>query len=302
LEVKPNSSEPMAAAAPVKTRGEKLFDWLTYGGLNGVGTFIITIPFADWGNRKVFDSWSKGLVETFKLSKGTARTAVSATTLGIGGTVMLLPVYIAEHYKKPISEWLNRRFGNEQEQKMKVENLAPQTVGSLIKGRLVAWCAVFSGFKGAELISKAMGKGDALQQFEQRFGEKVCKVLDTPMHDKAIMETARAEGKSLENAWKLAETKTYRYGKLGALDIFATTAATSILYVTSRIFAKRREAARAERETMKPLVKASVAADLVKEDTSVSSGLTDMPVTMITGDKQNSGAIHHAAAQHGAQI
>ena len=28
------------------SKGERLFDWITYGGMAGLGTFLITIPIA----------------------------------------------------------------------------------------------------------------------------------------------------------------------------------------------------------------------------------------------------------------
>ncbi len=37
----------------------------------------------------------------------------------------------------------------------------------------------------------------------------------------------------------MEETKAFRYGKIAALDVFATTAAATLLYIGSRIFADR---------------------------------------------------------------
>lgn len=263
-----------APAKPRKTIGEKIFDWGTYGGLNGVGTFLLTIPLADWGNRKIFDSWSKGLNEKFKIGPNTATNIVKSTTLAIGGTVMLLPVYLAERNKKPISEWLNQKFGNHEEKKAQVENPAPQTPGSLIKGRLLAWCAVFLGFKSMEW----MGKGEALQKFEQDFGKKTCAVLGKLTHVNNV------------------ETTAFRWGKLAALDIFATAAATSILYVTSHVFAKQQ--ARAQKKPSPYPV--NISGQLAAARGDAITLTESVPQTAIQGEKTHPGVVvaPTAVAQH----
>ena len=40
------TAEHKASGPPRRSRGERAFDWITYGGFAGVGTFVVTVPFA----------------------------------------------------------------------------------------------------------------------------------------------------------------------------------------------------------------------------------------------------------------
>lgn len=221
-------------APPPKTRGETLFDLGVYGGINGVGTFIATIPLAYWsiygGGAKHFDRASQYLEGT-GMSAKSIKNALTTTALGLGGTVMLLPVRLAEGYRQPIVNALNKHFGEKHDQTATPLADPTQTWSSLILGRLTAWGAVFGGFKLMEYGSKAIGKPQALEHFEESFGQKLCNFLGKATHDAAGVET-----------------KAYRYGKLAALDVFATTAASLLLYSGSRFFAERRDYRHAVKE------------------------------------------------------
>ncbi len=297
---------PVAAPAkPARTHGDKLFDRWIYAGLNGVGTFILTIPLAYWGDHgggKAFFKKCASYLEKWGADPKNAETAVRATTLGIGGTVMILPVYVAEHFRKPIVTWFNQHFGSDKDKKTVVENPAPQTFGSILKGRLVAWCAVFSGFKLMGALSKWLRNPAALGNFETIVGEEVCKRLgDKPTHNVAAMEKAIAEEtkkngaaltKEAMNEIKVAhETKMFSYGKLGALDVFATAAATSILYVTSRIFAKQR-AQKAQLASEKPSVTREAVVPMADATGDAPPTLNaSQPESTISGERHAAGMV-----------
>jgi len=303
----PHATEP--AKAPARTHGDKLFDRWIYAGLNGVGTFILTIPLAYWGDhgkgQKAFKNAAEKL-ETWGMNPKNAETVVRTSTLGIGGTVMVLPVWVAEHFRKPIVGWFNQNFGSDKDKTAEVENTAPQTVASLLKGRVVAWLAVFSGFKLFGYGAKAAGHPEALQNFETKFGEGAMKLLGKPTHDFAALEKETASivaagenvAEKLAKATAKHETKAFRFAKIGALDVFATTAATSILYVTSRIFAKRRAEHRSDMG--QPLAFApnqGVAADALPAEASVPMN-PSAPALTVSGEKIHPGVIAQDPVLH----
>ena len=293
----PQNLEPTQAEQPKKpmrTHGDKLFDRWIYAGLNGVGTFILTIPLAYWGDhgkgKQAFGNGAKWMNKNLNMDVKVAERAIGTTTLGLGGTVMVLPVWLAEHYRKPIVEWFNKHFGNEKDRHAVVENPAPQTFGTLLKGRVVAWLAVFSGFTGFAAASKALGHEHALDNFKTWFGKNTCKLIGKETHDPAVLAELKVAGKTAEEALKGAETKAYHYAKLGALDIFATTAATSILYVTSRVFAKRKaKHDQIAATTAKMPIPAS--ADIVEAGVKGSTQATSLPSKTIAGEKIPAGVI-----------
>ncbi len=267
-------SQPSPAPSPRKTRGDVLFDRWLYGGLNGVGTFLLTLPLAYWGDhgggKATFQKFSNFLKERTPLSEQTAKTVVRATTLGLGGTVMVIPVRMIEGIRTPIVQALNRRYGSPEDQAVGAQVVAPQTWGSQLKGRAVAWTVVFGSFKAIEGI----GFGKKMEQFEHWVAEHIiCKALKQPLRD------------AMGN-----ESKAFRYGKLAALDAFATAAAAMLFYTGTRFFASHRseekQAQLAERYSQNG---AHVLADAAGE--RASSTIDAIPQTMVHGEKQHPGLV-----------
>lgn len=230
----PEAAAPVAEPRRHRSVGERIFDWSVYGGIAGVGAFVATVPAAyllKYGRLQWFDqSLSKGFERILKAvgpaswdhAKVGAKMATT-TTLMQGGNAMLLPIGIAEKYKVPIVEKINHALGDHTPP-AQVEDTQKQTWGSLIKARVMAWVVVFTSFTTAGwFVPKSF------QMFETEFGERVCKLLRRPT----------------EIAGK--ETKTFIYGKIGALDIFATAAAAVLLYIGGHIFAERAEERRERR-------------------------------------------------------
>ena len=220
----------LAPAEPVKrpkTRGDKLFDRLVYGVMNGIGTFVLTVPLAYWaehgkgpiGGKQYFDQ-AKTWLEAKKLSPKSSRDILMTSSLFLGGTLMVLPVRLAEAFRPQIVKRLNG--GETAEAEAAAVALPPQTWGSLIKARLVAWGVVFSSFKLVQYGTKAIGKPEALGTFEDWFANKACGLL------------------KLEKGTAEAPSRAFRYGRIAALDLFATAASATLLYVGSRFFARHR--------------------------------------------------------------
>jgi len=198
------------------SKGEKLFNWLVYGGIAGVTTFVLTVPVAyqakygKWANS--FKSSVKWLERYF--SKQTAEDIMNTHIVGNVGHAMTIPVAIAENYKDPIVTALNKKLGDEQ---------PPQEFPKLnflgvLKSRLLVSAAAFLSIKG---FVKMFG-ASRFDAFERKFSEHiVCKPFGKPTHINGL------------------ETTRFKVGRIAAIDVFVTTAASAMLYVCSRMFARK---------------------------------------------------------------
>lgn len=201
------------------SRGEKIFNWLVYGAVNAVGTFIITLPLGYWTKygsvAKYFERGTNFLVKK-GMNPSMAEPLLSTTALVHGGNLMVAAVKVAEDNKIPIIKKIDEIIGDKTDVAA-LEQQDKQTWPSLIKGRILAWLTVYTALQGTVTFAGA----DKLAAIENGFAKNVvCKMLGRPTH---------VGGR---------ETKTFRYGKLAALDIFATAAAATLLYIGSRFFAK----------------------------------------------------------------
>lgn len=212
-----------------KSAGGRWFDLITYGGFAGVGTFFLTIPIANMFNKggrlhgveKAIENGVKKIGASDNLAHKVAET----TRFMHGGNLMLVPVTLMEHFRTNIVNGLNRMF-NDPTDPESVKDAPQQTIGSIIKGRMVAWCAVFTGFWSAE---KAFP--ETYKTFKRECGERLCQLLRRPV--------------------KLPSgefTKTFHFGESAALDAFATASAATLLYVGSHIFARRAQIRREEKQ------------------------------------------------------
>ena len=147
------------AGKHVKSKGEKLFDRITYAGIAGVGTLVLTVPVAyeiehnpklqpwfNWGVKKAEGLFSH-LPFIANPHKAAAK-AVETTTLMWGGNLMLIPVGLMEHFKVPIVRGFNAMM-KDPTPEIQIEEAPKQTMSSLIKSRMVAWSIVFGSLWSA---------------------------------------------------------------------------------------------------------------------------------------------------------
>lgn len=277
-----------AAPAPAsKSKGEKRFDQLVYGGLAGLGTLILTVPLAErlqhkWGwSQKLLAGMEKrteSLLSTFlsaEKSKKYAQDATSVTALMEGGNVMLLPVGILEHYKVPLVRAANESMGDTTPPE-KIQETPKQTWMSLIQGRLSAWVLVFASLTAASSVFKK-----TFTTYVEECGELGAKLFKTTSHKQIFDEAGKL---------KTVETAPYKYGKIAALDLFATAAAATLLYVGGHFFARRHEQKKEHREAHvgvgKPLRDDTV--EQVAEPVVLASSV---PSVQVSGEKQAQGML-----------
>lgn len=222
-------SQVLEAEAKAKktstSKGEKLFDLLTYGGIGFLGVFAAGIPLGYWakygGGSGMFKRTAQSL-EKSGLSKHAAEDFVMTSVLMQPGNLGLIPIKAMENHKPELVEKFNNMLGDKSSD-ASIDNDPKQTWISLAKSRAVAWLAVFTGFRGAGMI---IGE-EKFEKFSNSFAENiVCKPLGKPTHTPGLAKIAANE------------TKLFRYGKIAALDVFATAAATALLYAGTKFFSK----------------------------------------------------------------
>jgi hypothetical protein len=214
----PQPAQKDTEAVAGKSKGERIFDGITYGGVAGAGVFMASIPFGYWAQynptgQKMIGGIASQLAKVGMSVKSTEQAAMT-TALMQGGNVSIIPIKMLENHKPEIVNALNKALGDKTE--VNFEDAPKQSWGSLIKARLVAWGAVFAGIKGTYMV---VGP-EKFANFENHFGHKICQMLGKPTHIAG------------------QETRAFRMGKIAALDSLATTSAAAILYVSSRVFAK----------------------------------------------------------------
>jgi hypothetical protein len=220
-----------------KSKGEKFFDRAVYGGLAGVGTFLVTLGIAyqlihgkllGGHYTRVVDWVEKKAVQVFSpsTSKKIAKEGVLTSTLMMGGNAMLLPVGLAEHYKTPIVRGLNVTLGDSTPPEA-IEQSPKQTWSSLIQGRLLAWGVVFASLTAA--TSKRFGIPKTFTLFQEEVAEKIYRI------------TQSIKGNPTPALGDITKTTSYKVGHLAAVDVFATAAAAILLYVGGHFFARKHE-------------------------------------------------------------
>ncbi len=253
------------AVAPKKTRGEKLFDMSVYGGINGVVNFLVTIPFAYWLLRGEGTKHMDRAAEKLKdVGVKNPRWITEMLGTSLGGWAMVVPVYVAEHYRKPLVNWFNQKFGSEQDKQAEIVHPPKQTWGSLLKGRLGAMATVTVGFGAANaLFSKQF------RAFENGVAEKLCKVFRK--------DAVNASG---------GHTKAYHLGQMAALDVFATASSATLMYIFSKTFAKKREANKGH-----VAASAAISAPAAVASDPFVVANADMPSKTVAGEKIHPGVI-----------
>jgi hypothetical protein len=159
-----------------------------------------------------------------------AQEILKTTTLSHGGNIMILPIAYAEAHHTQIVDGLNKMTLDPTPVEA-IQAKPKPTLISLLAARIVAWSVVFISFFG---LSKKFEK--TLESFELETGKLLCEKLDNPKTQ--MVETI------VDGVKKIApqESKTFRYGRLAAQDIFATIAAGTLLYFGSHLFARRKYA------------------------------------------------------------
>lgn len=318
------------------SKGEKLFDAIVYGGMNYVGTFLITIPIAyslQFGAaRKLFNGAKNGLMNKLGWGENAASKLLETTALMQGGNVMLIPIQYCEDNKKEIIGKLNEMVGDKAGP-ASIEAAPKQDAWSLLKSRALAWGVVFTSFTtifaiipkkmesfihwSGETAAKIFKKGETHREVPTNLADRKLpnptslKVLEA---EKSALQVIEKEGvdllkginltvekldtkemKAVKNAIAKHETRAFAYGKLAAIDAFATAAAVSLLYMGTRIFGKKHEDGHKDAASIKAPTRITISQDSVLEEKA--------PVVKKAFAERIAQKKEHAAnAEHGVAI
>ncbi|MFM9889579.1 MAG: hypothetical protein ACKVOE_02885 [Rickettsiales bacterium] len=167
-----------------------------------------------------------------------------AVILWWGGTVFAPAMKWMEANRENFANAYNRRFGTADDVAQAHENLKDNPVqnwGDLLKGRMLAFCFAFTAFSSACFLLGRVKTPTASGKYPLKFDwyeDKVGRlVAGLSKEGKAIAQTpmhVELTPKQTENVW-------YRYGKIIALDVYATAMGVVVWNFFSRRSAQQRQ-------------------------------------------------------------
>jgi hypothetical protein len=284
----PDQAQQPAAQKPLpnleKTTGEKWFKVLRFAVAEAVIlTLTAAIAFVAWHGKDKYGpvpNYLKRMQKKFEslIIPASAKdangeilkekkndlgilfgVAAAGTMVTFHGGNLFAPVMKGMQDKREdIVTAINKRWGKPGEVERSHERLkheAKETWGDVIKGRIAAWLTVFVSFFAGDIIAGTDKEGlRRFEKFTTRVGRKVAGITGGE-EGKHIAEMPLRE--LIESPPK---NKSYLFGKILALDVFATTAAIAIWTTISKISAMLRH----EKSDMHREVFADAVADAQK--------------------------------------
>ncbi|MFW0776947.1 MAG: hypothetical protein ACN2B6_04420 [Rickettsiales bacterium] len=279
------------------TTGERKFSWLKFGvaevfilGMTAVIAYVARYGKDKYGAIpnyiKQFEEWFGGKLKVDD-RKGTAKliTGALASTMVTfhGGNVFAPAMKWFENSKGKMVDYFNKKYGTPEELeagRIRVEEEPKQTWTDIIKGRLVAFAIVFTSFVGATAAAgKSVIKDNDGNVLLNKEGKAVKEYRFVKFEDWVGTKFASLtkDGERIANMNKLerignmnAKTNTsYKYGRILALDVYATTAAIIIWNVISKMSANKRHAQSKSTDTVEeqlPLQEPSASPVLVQNE------------------------------------
>lgn len=185
--------------------------------------------FQKWMTNQLLNNPALPLRDKGDYGPRLAHIIAGTTVLMHGGNAFVPVMQMIEERKEAIVTYFNKKLApDEVESGQKRVRAEPeQTWGDLIKSRFIAWFVVFSSLVGADKIFGRGKSGDYhFDKFEHGFGKWLAGLTKN--------------GRQAIEANTLKNNNTYRFGKILALDIYATAAALLIWISTSKFFAMMR--------------------------------------------------------------
>lgn len=163
-----------------------------------------------------------------------------------GGNIFAPVMKWLENSKEGISNYFNRKFGKPGEEEIaheRLKDIPKQTWGDIVKGRMAGFAIVFSSFT---LIDQILNKSKKTNQWRFDWYQEVVGRWMGGLTKKGRemgIGLPKKTGIPLHQplAGAAAENGMYRFGKIVALDIYATSAAILIWNWVSRALAKGRK-------------------------------------------------------------
>ncbi|MDX2113454.1 MAG: hypothetical protein SFW63_06975 [Alphaproteobacteria bacterium] len=194
---------------------------------------------------KSFQQWLtrsfKPLAESGKAGEIVSKAAASTMILSWGGNFFMPIIKWLENGRESIANFFNRTIGKPGEEEIaheRLKDLPKQNWYDVIKGRVMAWLTVFSALTAADSIADKDASGRSyFAKYEDGFSRKlVCSLPGVGQEAKQIAALPLSE----KIPAHLEKNGVYRFGKVAALDLFATSAAIIVWNTISRFSAKKR--------------------------------------------------------------
>lgn len=121
-----SGTEAAPALSQQASKGEKLYSWIVYSGVNYWVNLLSSIAIADYfcnlNGKKIIENGANAIAKTMaggdKLRHakvfGQAQTALRTLTLLSGGWLLIVPMKYMEDNKRPMVHWLNDKLGVDQ--------------------------------------------------------------------------------------------------------------------------------------------------------------------------------------------
>lgn len=250
------------ADTPVLTasKGEKIFNWVTYKGLNYWTNLVSSIAISDYfqngKGRQRLDRWinrvAKGIDAAEIAHASTvykqSKVAVETATILSGGWLLLIPLKLMEDNKRPIVHWLNKCFGVEQKaadghaltaQEIYIESEQPkQSWGRVLARRIFASGVVIAAGSTLDHLGADKGK---MQDISYRFKgethhEKIPYGGKERVSDFVVSKVNKGINTLTGGMARMGSnphSRPQRWMKFAVLDTVFTAVTASIMYMTN---------------------------------------------------------------------
>lgn len=255
----PGESQPPASdtATTHKTTGEKFYDGLQFSigqasilvataaiayvarfGKDSYGPVPNVLKkFQGWMNDKLLHNKIYPLGEKGEFSTRLAGSLASTVVLFHGGNLFAPVMHYLENNREKIATYANKRWGKPGEVEVgheRLKDVPKQSWGDVIKGRVVAFLMVFASFTAIDtILGKDKSGAYLFDKYEEAFARKVTGLTK---NGKVIAGIPITEKLTAE----LAGNSAYKFSKILALDLYATSAGIAIWSFISRLSAKNR--------------------------------------------------------------
>ena len=180
---------------PEMSKGEKVFNWGAYTGLNYWVNLISSVAIADYfinlGGREKMDKWINATARTLHKAGATlkgshykSKVVLESLILTGGGLMLLAPLKWLEDRKRPVVHWLNKKLGVKQlapdgyeanPDEIHIEQEQPkQSWGNVLWRRVIGTVAV--GLTGLAIDKALTDKTDILDPKTYDLGKGFGKV------------------------------------------------------------------------------------------------------------------------------
>jgi hypothetical protein len=216
--------------------------------------------FDQWMTKTLLDNKTFPLRDKGERANRMVGAIVNTTILMQGGNVFVPIMKGLENRKEKIVTFVNKRWGKPGEVEIgqqRVRAQPQQSWGDIIKGRFVSWLTVFVSFMGIDTIAGKNKEGKYwLDVIEESIASKTAYLTAKGRQIASIPDKKQREATYNAN-------NTYRFGKILALDIYATAASLLVWIGLGEYLAKKRgkDAVKAEPEFADPLE--DIAKDIV---------------------------------------